>query len=109
MLGASGDGDVATVGQRNHAERVFQTLLSSYVAGHDGDSADIELRRVQSQHQGHGVVSAGIGVEDNFLGGGCGDGQRHYDECGYEELLLNSETMARVNQKRPPDCRLRDM
>ena len=98
MLGSSGHGNIATIGQRDHAQRIFQALFSGYVAGYDGDSADIELRRVQRQHQGHGVVSPGVGVEDNFLGGGRGCCQRHYDECGYEKLLVNSQTMARVNQ-----------
>src|SRR5260370_5674567 len=51
-----------------------------------------------------------MGSEDGFGGGaGSGECQGHYDECGYEKLLVNSETMGRVNQNWPPDCRPRDM
>ncbi len=42
------------------------------VAGHDGDGADIEFRRSERQHQGQRVIRAGIGIEDDFLGGGRG-------------------------------------
>jgi len=114
MLGSSGDRNIAAIGQLDHAQRILQPLLGGYVAGHDGDGADIQLRRVQRQHQRHGVVRTGIGVEDDFLGGaGRGDSQRNYEACednrGNEGLLLNSETNARDDQNRPPDCRLQDL
>ena len=114
MLGSSGDRNIAAIGQRNHAQRILQPLLGGYVAGHDGDGADVQLRRVQRQHQRHGVVRTGIGIEDDFLGGtGRGDGQRNYEACGdnrgNEGLLVNSKTNTRDDQNRPPDCRLQNL
>jgi hypothetical protein len=83
MLRSSGDGNIAAVSQRHHAQRILQSLLGSDVTGYDGDCTDIQLRRVQRQHQGHGVVGAGIGVEDNFLGGAKGRScERNQEECG---------------------------
>ena len=76
--------------------------LGGYVAGHDGDGADIQFRRVQRQHQGHGVVGAGIGIEDYFFGGGRGERQSHYDECGEnrgdKRFGVDSKSGARGNQ-----------
>src|SRR5882672_11223549 len=43
MLCAGSDGNVATIGERNHAEGVFQALLGGGVAGDDGDGADVQL------------------------------------------------------------------
>ncbi len=69
MLGTGGYRDVAAVRQRYHAQGIFQSLLGGDVAGDDRDGAHIEFRRVQRQHQGHGIVRAGIGVDDDLLRG----------------------------------------
>src|SRR5882724_4880590 len=70
MLCAGSYGDFAAIGERNHAEGVFQTLLGGGVAGNDGDGADVQLRRMERQHEGHGVIAAGVGVKNDFLAGG---------------------------------------
>ena len=68
MLGSGGHGNVAAVGERNHAQSIFQSLLCGDVAGNDSDGAHVEFRRIQGQHQGHGIVGARVGIEDDFLG-----------------------------------------
>jgi hypothetical protein len=74
MLGAGGNGNIATVGERNHAEGVLQALLRGDIARDNGDGADIELRRIERQHERHGVIGSGIGIKDDSLTG-AGSGQ----------------------------------
>jgi len=69
MLGSGGDWDVATVGERGHAEGVFESLLGGYIAGDDGDGSNVQFRGIQRQHQSHGVIGAGVGIDDDFPGG----------------------------------------
>ncbi len=75
VLGSGGHGDIAAVGKRNHAQRILQTHLGGNVAGNDRDRADVEFGRVEREHQGQGVVGAGVGVENDLLGSAGGTDQ----------------------------------
>ena len=68
MLGAAGDGNVATIGEGHELECVFKALLRGHVARDDGESAHIQFRRIQREENGKRVVSAGVGINDYFLG-----------------------------------------
>ena len=72
MLRAGGDGDVTPIRERDELHGVFETLRGSDVSGDDGEGADVEFRRIQGEHDGHGVVGARVGINDDFsgLGGG---------------------------------------
>ena len=50
VLRAAGNGNVAAVGEGNHAQCIFQALTCSHVPGDYGDGADVEFRRVERQH-----------------------------------------------------------
>ena len=63
MLGAGRDWNVASIGERNHSQRIFQTLTGGDIPRHHGDCADIQFRRIERQHQCQSVVRSGIGVE----------------------------------------------
>ncbi len=67
MLRARRDRNVATVGQRNHPQRILQALTCSHVSRDHGDGAHVQFRRIQRQHQGQSVVSSGVSVEDDLL------------------------------------------
>ncbi len=71
MLGAAGDGNVAAIGEGGELQGVFQALLRGHIAGDDGESADIQFRRIQGEKNGERVVGAGVGIDDYFLGS-CG-------------------------------------
>ena len=73
MLRSGGDGNVATIRERDELHGVFETLRGSDVSGDDGEGADVEFRGVQREHDGHGVVGAGVGINDDFSGLGGGD------------------------------------
>src|SRR5262249_34567465 len=75
MLRATGDGNVATIGERNHAEGILKALLGGYVPGNNSDGANVKLGRIEREHERHGVVGAGVGIENDFLCGG-GSGSR---------------------------------
>src|SRR6266850_213756 len=60
-------------------------LLGGGVAGDDGDGADVQLRRVERQHEGHGVIGAGIGVKNDFLAGGGGRRNKNHGDKKQEE------------------------
>ena len=79
MLGAVGDGNIAAVGERDHAESILETLRLDYVSGHDGERTDVEFGRVEREHDGHGVVGAGVGIDDDFFG--CGEGGKGKKNC----------------------------
>ena len=68
MLRASGNGNITTIGEGNEAESVFKALRSGDVSGNNGECADIEFGGVEGQHDGHGVIGAGIGIYDDFPG-----------------------------------------
>jgi hypothetical protein len=81
VLSSGGDRYVAAVGEGDEAQGVVETLSCGDISGNYGDGADIELGRVEGEHESHGVVGAGVGVEDNFLGyGGCTG-----SECSYKQ------------------------
>lgn len=67
MLRAGGNGDLATICQRHHAQRVLQSLTGCDVAGNHGNGANVQFGRIQCQHEGHGIVGARISVEDDLL------------------------------------------
>ena len=78
MLRATGDGNVASIGERDERERVLQALRCGHVAGNHGQRSNVELGRIQREEDGNRVVGAGIGVDDDFAGSGglrCGRGQ----------------------------------
>src|ERR1700676_2405600 len=62
VLRASGDQHVATVGKRDHAKRVFQTLRSGDVAGNYGEGKNVQFRGIEGQHDCQGVVGTGGSV-----------------------------------------------
>ncbi len=68
MLRSACDGDVAATGQGSQLQRVFQPLFGVDVTGDDGNGAHIEFRGGQSQHDRECIVSAGVGIDDDFLG-----------------------------------------
>jgi len=70
MLSAGGDGDVTAIGQGDHAQGVIETLLGSDVSGDDGDRADVEFGGIEGEHDGHGIVGARVGVDDDLAGSG---------------------------------------
>jgi hypothetical protein len=99
MLGSGGDGNLAAVGQRYHAERIVEALGCSYVSRNYGDAADIELLRMQSEHHGQGVVGSGIGVEDNFFrGSGSGCGQHDGEKQQKQEMRDSRRASLKVFQ-----------
>src|SRR6266849_2855995 len=74
MLCSASDEYIAASRQRNDLERILQSLSPIHVARHHGKSFHFELRRIQSENDGHGVVGTGVGI-DNYtprrsLGGG---------------------------------------
>ncbi len=68
MLRPGRDGNIASIRQGNHAQRIFQSLTGGHVSRDHGDGAYVQFRRIQRQHQCQRVVGTGIGVEDDFLG-----------------------------------------
>ena len=78
MLRATGDRNVASIGERDECERVLQALRCGHVAGNHGQRSNVELGRIQREENGNRVVGAGIGVDDDFAGSGglrCGRGE----------------------------------
>jgi hypothetical protein len=69
---ADGHGNVAALGQRDHAERVFEAPLRSDIFRNDSDGANIELWRVQCER----VVGSRVRIENNFAG------RRRNERCG---------------------------
>ena len=69
VLRAAGDGNVAAIGEGDHAKSVLKALARGDVAGDDSDGAEVELWGIEGQHEGHGVVGPGVGVEDDFFRG----------------------------------------
>ena len=67
MLRAGGYGYVAAICYADQFKGVFQPLLAVDVAGNYGERFDFEFGRVQGQEDGHGIVGAGIGVDDDAL------------------------------------------
>jgi hypothetical protein len=103
MLGAASDRDVAAVGQGNESEGVLETLRRGHVSGDYRDGANLELRRMEGEHEGHGVVGAGVGVKDNLLGcGGCAVSQCS-DEQKQEQRSKKRKAGAREFQKFSPE------
>jgi hypothetical protein len=84
LLGASGDGNVATIGERNHTKRVLKALFGGDIAGNYGNGANIELGRIEREHESHGIIGAGIGVKDDFLAD-CGGGRSENTSKGDKE------------------------
>ena len=80
VLGAAGDENVTAIGERDELQGVFQALLRGHVAGDDGESAHIQLRRIQREKNGERVVGSWVGVDDYLLGGCC-----RYGECCNQE------------------------
>lgn len=70
MLCAGGDGDVTAIGQGNQTQGVIETLCASDVSRDDGDRADVELGGIEGKHDGHGIVGARVGVDDDLAGSG---------------------------------------
>jgi hypothetical protein len=99
VLSSGGDRYVAAVGEGDEAQGVVETLSCGDISGNYGDAADIELGRVEGEHESHGVVGAGVGVEDDFLGcGGRGGG-----ECDGEK---KQEQSLKVRRRRKESCRV---
>ncbi len=67
MLRSGGDWNVATVGERNHPQRILQALTCSHVSRDDRDGAHVQFRRIQREHQGQSVVGSRIGVENDLF------------------------------------------
>ena len=65
MLRPSRDRNVAAPRQRNDLQRILQSLLRVHVAWHYRQRLHFELRRIQSEDDGHGIVGAWIGVDDH--------------------------------------------
>ena len=70
MLRAAGNNHVTAIGERDHAQGVVQSLRGGDVAGNHGERAYVQLRRIESEHDGERVVGAGVGVDDDFFSGG---------------------------------------
>ena len=68
--GAGEDLDVRPAGQFADLAGIHLGPRQRHVAGHRRDAKHLELRRGQRQQDRHGVVLAGIGVDDD--GKGCG-------------------------------------
>jgi hypothetical protein len=61
------DGHVIASDEREDAQGVARGLLDGDVAGHGGDGEQVEVGVPAGQHQGHGVVVAGVYVQDHGL------------------------------------------
>ena len=68
VLRAAGDGDIAAIGERSQLERILQTLFGFHVTGDDGKGAYVKFGRSEREHDGDGVIGAGVGIDDDFLG-----------------------------------------
>ena len=90
MLCPGRDGNIATVGKRNHPQRIFQPLTCSHVSGDHGDGAHIEFGRIKRQHQRQGVIASGVGVEDDLLGSRIG-----------RERVYQPDQDQRCNRRKP--------
>ncbi len=53
---------VGSADELEHAQRVLHFLIAPGVAGHHGDAEDLDIRRLQQDHQRHLVRSAGTGA-----------------------------------------------
>src|SRR4030081_1719590 len=67
MQCARSNWNVTPVREGHHSQRVLQTHCRRDVSWHDGDCTDIQLRRVEGEHERQRVVSAGVSVEDDFF------------------------------------------
>src|ERR1700676_4857574 len=67
MLRPSRHRNVAPVRQRNHAQRVFQTLPRRHVPRHNGNSPHIQLSGIERQHQSPSRIGCRIGGQDNLF------------------------------------------
>src|SRR5262249_10115537 len=88
LQSTTGDGNITTVGERNHAESVFEALFGGDIAGNDGDSANIQLGRIEREHESHGIIGDGVGVKNDFFAD-CGGGQN--EKTGYSHAEEKAE------------------
>ncbi len=75
MLRAPGHGQIASTGERNEFQSVFEALLRGDIAGDNRYGAHIELGGIQRQEQGHRIVGAWISVDDDLARHRCLDRQ----------------------------------
>ena len=57
MLCSGGDGDIAAVRERDHAQGIFEAHFRGDVAGHDRDGADVEFGRIRAPASGPSASS----------------------------------------------------
>ena len=65
---ARGNRNIRPPGDFEQAQRVLGRQLGMHVAEDGGQPDDLQLGRAEGEEDGHGVVHAGVGVNDDLSG-----------------------------------------